>query len=101
MPGKRKRQAYDNAFKLRVIEFPENLNNNSAAEREFTTATSCTFKIASVYEIRKQKISDSTYEANILKISHFGTKVYPPTYEPGRLMTAFLLDCNIYIPSSY
>ncbi|KAH3726683.1 hypothetical protein DPMN_052552 [Dreissena polymorpha] len=32
MPGKRKRQAYDNAFKLRVIEFPENLNNNSAAE---------------------------------------------------------------------
>ncbi|KAH3862337.1 hypothetical protein DPMN_003797 [Dreissena polymorpha] len=35
MPGKRKRQAYDNAFKIRVIEFVENLNNNSAAEREF------------------------------------------------------------------
>ncbi|KAH3826893.1 hypothetical protein DPMN_128820 [Dreissena polymorpha] len=35
MPGKRKRQAYDNAFKIRVIEFAENLNNNSAAEGEF------------------------------------------------------------------
>ena len=35
MPGKRKRQAYDNAFKIRVIAFAENLNNNSAAEREF------------------------------------------------------------------
>ncbi|KAH3729264.1 hypothetical protein DPMN_055231 [Dreissena polymorpha] len=35
MPGKRKRQAYDNAFKIRVIEFAENLINNSAAEREF------------------------------------------------------------------
>ncbi|KAH3747445.1 hypothetical protein DPMN_181872 [Dreissena polymorpha] len=35
MPGKRKRQAYDNASKIRVVEFVENLDNNSAAEREF------------------------------------------------------------------
>ncbi|KAH3897828.1 hypothetical protein DPMN_022024, partial [Dreissena polymorpha] len=35
MPGKRKRQAYDNAFKIRVIEFADNLNINSAAEGEF------------------------------------------------------------------
>ena len=53
--------------------------------------------MASVYEIRKQKISDSTYEANILKISNFGTKVYPPTYEPGRLMTAFLRYSNLHM----
>ena len=35
MPGKRKRHAYDNAFKIRVIEFAEKSNNNSAAERDF------------------------------------------------------------------
>ena len=32
--GKRQRNAYDGAFKLKVIDFAEK-NNNSAAEREF------------------------------------------------------------------
>ncbi|KAH3843932.1 hypothetical protein DPMN_117467 [Dreissena polymorpha] len=111
MPGKRKRQAYDNAFKIRVKEFSENLNNNSAAEREFSISEKLVHdwrknkdtivsgpnkqkrrvvRISpydamemdlNVYEIRKQKISDSTYEANILN-----TPILVPKYTP-RLMS--------------
>jgi len=35
MPGKRKRHANDNAFKIPLIEFAEQSNNNTAAERKF------------------------------------------------------------------
>ena len=34
MSSKRKRNSYDSAFKLKVIEYAEN-HNNCAAEREF------------------------------------------------------------------
>ena len=75
MPGKRKRQAYDNAFKIRVIEFAENLNNNSAAEGEFGISEKL------VRDWRKNKdtiVSGPMLCLSILKniIFHFHNKSY-------------------------
>lgn len=51
---KRQRQAYDNAFKLRVVEYAEN-SNNCAAQREFGVSE----KLVRDWRKTKDKIADA------------------------------------------